>query len=354
MTTTLAPRPRSTGTLSVGPTHGAGDPAIARLPILILYPFARCDCRCRMCDIWRGRGGAALDPARVAAAIDDWRAMGVQRVVLSGGEPLLHPRLWDLAAPIAGAGIGITLVTTGQRLARHAQAVARHVDDVVVSLDGPAEVHDAIRGVPGAFARLAAGIAAVRDQAPRPAVTARCTVQRANHTRLRDVVAAARALAVDAVSFLAADVTSEAFGRPGGWSTARRGEVALAAAELSALRAELDALYAAHAADFAGGFVVESPAKLDRAIYDHFAALAGHGDHRPGTCNAPWVSAVIAADGAVHPCFFHAAIGRWTGQPLADVLEAAPARAFRDALDVATDPVCRRCVCRLNLVPPVL
>ncbi len=364
MTTTLTPRPRSSGNLddrggaSEGDRDDGGaaavDHAITRLPILILYPFARCDCRCGMCDIWRGPGHALLDPTVVAASVEGWRDLGVRRVVLSGGEPLLHPRLWDIAAPIAAAGIGITLLTAGLQLERHAADVARHVDDVVVSLDGPPGVHDTIRGVPGAFRRLAAGVAAVRARAPRPAVTARCTVQQANFRHLRRIVDTALGIGVDAVSFLAVDATSDAFNRPGGWPTGRRDAVALTTADLPALRAELDALFAAHGPDFAGGFIVESPAKLDRCLFDHFAALAGHGDFPPATCNAPWVSAVVTADGAVQPCFFHPPVGRWGGAPLSDVLNAAPALDFRRGLDVAANPVCRQCVCRLNLATPVL
>src|SRR5438128_1114830 len=80
---------------------------------------------------------------------------------------------------------------------------------------------DAIRNVPRAFDRLADGVAAVQDAAraagARVAVSARCTVQRANHRHLRTTVDAARDIGLDRVSFLAADVSSDAFNRPDGW-----------------------------------------------------------------------------------------------------------------------------------------
>jgi len=83
-------------------------------------------------------------------------------------------------------------------------------DDVVVSLDGPREVHDLIRNVPRAFDRLAAGVAAVRAAGgPGTRISGRCTVQRANFHALRATVAAARAVGLERLSFLAADVTSE-------------------------------------------------------------------------------------------------------------------------------------------------
>ena len=92
-------------------------------------------------------------------------------------------------------GIRITILSTGLLLERHAAQIVEFTDEVIVSLDGPREVHDAIRRVPGAFDRMAAGIQVLRGMAPAYPVAARCTVQAANAGRLCDTVAAARELA---------------------------------------------------------------------------------------------------------------------------------------------------------------
>jgi len=65
------------------------------------------------------------------------------------------------------------------------------------------------------------------------------------------------------------------------------------------------------------------------------------------SCNAPWTSVVIEADGAVRRCFFHAAVGNIRERPLAALL-SREMPAFRRALDVGRDPVCERCVCTLK------
>jgi radical SAM protein with 4Fe4S-binding SPASM domain len=66
-------------------------------------------------------------------------------------------------------------------------------------------------------------------------------------------------------------------------------------------------------------------------------------------CNAPWVSAAVEADGTVRPCFFHPPIGKVDQRTtLGDVLNSEEAVRFRGSLDVASNPICRRCVCSLN------
>jgi radical SAM protein with 4Fe4S-binding SPASM domain len=59
---------------------------------------------------------------------------------------------------------------------------------------------------------------------------------------------------------------------------------------------------------------------------------------------------VIEASGEVRPCFFHPSYGSiGDGRSLDEILNAAPAIAFRRGLDVTRDPICRRCVCSLDL-----
>jgi len=325
------------------------DP-IFSLPVVTLLPFSRCNCRCAMCDIWKEKNGVALSRHDVERLLPDLLRLGTQRVVLSGGEPLMHPDLFGLVLPLKNAGIGLTLLSSGLLLERFAAEIAATFDDVVVSLDGPAGVHDAIRGIPGAFERLRRGVASLRSAAPVPFLSGRCTVQRGNLARLRETVAAARTLGLDRVSFLAADTTSEAFGRASGRDEGSPSRVLPMPSDLPALDEELALLEEENKDDLASGFVAESGAKLRSRLLDHFRALLGGGAFPESTCNAPWVSAVVESDRTVRPCFFHPAYGRIDGEAgLGELLNGEAALGFRRALDVATDPVCVRCSCRLNL-----
>ena len=324
---------------------------IYAVPIVVLTPHSACNCRCVMCDIWKANDRAQeIAPSELARHIDDFVALGVRSVVLTGGEPLMHRNLWALCELLRPLGITVTLLSTGLLLRRYAADVVRWCDNVVVSLDGGPVMHDRIRRVPDAFDTLADGVAALREHDPRYPVTGRCVIQRANCRELADVVEAARTIALDRISFLAVDVATTAFNRPAAAEDSHTAEVALGPDDARALVGVVEDMIERHATASPPDFIAESPAKL-RALARHFLATNGLGEHPPRACNAPWVSTVIEADGTVRPCFFHPPLGNIRERSLAAVLNSRRAVAFREQLDVATNEVCRRCVCTLQRSP---
>ena len=318
---------------------------IDRLPVLVLEPHARCNCRCVMCDIWKITDSRELSAGELERHLGDIERLGVEWTVFTGGEPLMHSDLFRLSRMLRARRIRTTILSSGLLLARHAEAIVADVDDVIVSLDGPPPVHNEIRGVPNAFDLLAKGIRAIHGISPGYSISARCTVQSRNAGSLCGAIETARGLGLRSISFLAADLSSPAFNRPTLWSAAQQSAIA---PELSILETELDAI----AADTSNaGFVLESPAKL-RRIAAHFRAHHGLGSHSSPRCNAPWVSAVVETNGDVRPCFFHPPIGNTAEGTLAEVLNGTRALSFRESLNVAEDPVCRRCVCSLYVDEP--
>ena len=128
--------------------------------------------------------------------------------MFTGGEPLMHSDLFRLSAMLRGRGIRTTILSTGLLLERNAARIVEGADEVIVSLDGPAKIHDEIRRVPGAFDSLAKGVRAVHRLSPAFPISARCTVQARNAAHLRDTAQAAREMGLRSLSFLAADLSS--------------------------------------------------------------------------------------------------------------------------------------------------
>src|SRR5262249_44899397 len=136
---------------------------------------------------------------------------------------------------------------------------------------------------------------------PRPRMVARCTLQRDNVGRIAELIRTAKQLRFDAISFLGADISSEAFARDThGLSDA---------AALQPPREALDAMEITIASlDPADNFVEGGVDKLKR-ILQYFRALSGVGVFPEIRCNAPWVSVVVETSGKIRGCFFQPVIG---------------------------------------------
>jgi len=320
------------------------DAHINKLPILILYPHSRCNCRCVMCDIWKVTNSEEISEAELRRHLEDIESLGVEQVVFSGGEPLMHSDLFRLATLLRERSIATTLLTTALLLERDADKVGESIDEVIVSLDGPAAIHDEIRRVPNAFYKLAAGVSCVTERFSTP-VHARCTVQRRNRRALCETVEAAGVIGVHSISFLAADLTSEAFNRPTALPSDRQMDLAPNIDELAELEEEIETLISEYVDDIAEGFIREDGFKL-RRIVKHYRAHHLLEEPVAPQCNAPWVSAVVESDGTVRPCFFHRPVGN-VRDGLEAVVNGPVARSFREGLDVASNATCRRCVCSL-------
>jgi len=301
-----------------------------------------------MCDIWKIRDRKEINVLELQSLCESFRDLGVKWVVLTGGEPQLHSDFRSVTRALKSRDIRVTLLTAGLLLSREAELVAQNVDDVIVSLDGPAVVHDRIRRVQGAYDQIQNGILELRKVRAKLLVRARCTIQSANHNVMCDTVKAAKQAGFDSISFLAADLTSTAFNREKGWSITQQNRVALTIPEVTTLEEEIEHVIDSHSEDLTSGFIVETPAKL-RKIAKHFRAHLGETSHVAPRCNAPWVSAVVDSNGDVRPCFFHPPYGNLHEQGLSKILNSAKAVHFRSTLDIETNPTCQRCVCSLHL-----
>ena len=133
----------------------------------------RCNLRCRMCGQWseegyiRGRTG----PLPQELGLADWKRLvdeaaehGVGSVLLRGGEPFMQPWILDLVRHIRARGMFTSIDTNGTYLDRYAEELVQIGQvHVTVSMDGPEEVHDRVRGVKGTFRKAGQGLLALAE-----------------------------------------------------------------------------------------------------------------------------------------------------------------------------------------------
>lgn len=115
-----------------------------------------CNDHCIFCLDSQAHDGRMRDPLEVKAQILDGKRKGAERLILSGGEPTIHPRYIDFIKLGRLAGYDHIQTVTNGRLFKYPEFLKRCVDaglrEITFSIHGPnAKVHDALVGVKGAF-----------------------------------------------------------------------------------------------------------------------------------------------------------------------------------------------------------
>ena len=351
-----------------------------------------CNLRCKMCGQWgdtgifrsnsaRDAGDGALERARIVELIGAKRQLaladyvrlldeiaGWQPIVsLFGGEPLLYPDIVPLIREIKARGLTCTIITNGGRLEPLAEElVDTGIDSIAVSIDGPAERHDAIRGRSDSFARAAAGVRAVaraRDRAGRalPMQIAILPVTELNIDVIGPAVDALRELPLDTINvglrwFVPPTVGAE-------YERVMREELGVAATswkgfdfdwasagagrerQMADLVRLLKGLRRRRFLDSARGkawtsFVPDVPAEGVPEYFSNFGRTFGH-----ELCPVAWYFAQVEPDGEVTFCgdFPDYFIGNVRRQSFREIWGGERASRFRAKLAKEPLPICARC-----------
>lgn len=141
--------------LRYGRGHGAAKSASERRPVVVWNITRRCNLKCIHCysDSDSSFYANELDDNQCRAVIDDLAGFGVPALLLSGGEPLIRPNLFELATYARDRGLRLTLSTNGTLINPETAARIKEIgfSYVGISLDGIGKAHDFFRGKDGTF-----------------------------------------------------------------------------------------------------------------------------------------------------------------------------------------------------------
>jgi radical SAM protein with 4Fe4S-binding SPASM domain len=129
------------------PVKQAPTPSLRYLELQITDA---CNLACRHCYIGDGKR-SELAPEQARALLDEFQEMQGLRVLITGGEPLLHSRFDEINEMLPGFFLRKVLFTNGVLLSR-SMLKSLKVDEIQVSIDGLEEAHDYVRGA-GSYAR---------------------------------------------------------------------------------------------------------------------------------------------------------------------------------------------------------
>ncbi len=131
-------------------------------PVVIWNLVRRCNLNCKHCYSLSADVDfpGELSTEEVFAVMDDLKAFGVPVLILSGGEPLLRPDIFDISRRAKGLGFYVGLSSNGTLIDRETseRIAAVGYDYVGISLDGIGAVHDRFRRKPGAYEAALGGL----------------------------------------------------------------------------------------------------------------------------------------------------------------------------------------------------
>ncbi len=190
-------------------------PLVSPDTIQINFTF-RCNLRCKMCsmhdrlkDLQSQNRPVELDVSVMRKVIQEAASMGVNSLILVGGEPFLEPQLFDLISFANHCGIdGITVVTNGTLLSRKTieRVFESNLSNLSISIDAAREeTYRHIRGenVLQQIIDNIHSLNALKKEANRgcPSVVSVCTIMDQNLEELIDVVRLCRELGIGRIIF---------------------------------------------------------------------------------------------------------------------------------------------------------
>ena len=117
---------------------------IPSLRYLELQITNRCNLRCRHCYIGEG-SHQDLSMEQIQRVLKEFEEIQGLRLLLSGGEPLLHPLFWEINDILQNQAFRSVLLSNGTLITKEVAKKLR-VHEVQISLDGIKEGHESLRG----------------------------------------------------------------------------------------------------------------------------------------------------------------------------------------------------------------
>lgn len=182
----------------------------------IVHIIQNCNSPCVMCDCWQTKTKNYHPANKLKEFHKKMKELGARGIMISGGEPLLHPEIKTILRDLKEMGLPIFLNTNGILLGKHLAWLSQlEIEELVISMDGSdADTYRIIRGTP-MFDKVWKNIKDFRQQNPKTRLILRTTLTKHNAFNLDELVSLAKENGVDHIGFSPLDISSESFSRVG-------------------------------------------------------------------------------------------------------------------------------------------
>ena len=288
--------------------------------ILTFMMTYRCNLRCTMCWQWGEQGLfhdlskeheiQQLDLATLRSVIEDVAKDGTG-VFLWGGEPFLHRDIMPFVEFIKSKGMYCSINTNGTYLPRDSRRLTDlGVDAIMVSVDGPREVHDRIRGMQGSFQKITDGVKAIREarngNGRKPEIVVNTTISPGNQDVLLETYKLVEAMGADRMILSQLWFTTEQIGKAN--EAYFREKFSAHAPSWRGFVADVSVLNSQRIADQMGEMSLLKSSMELRFLPDLHPGQVTDYYRNPAEafgktrCLVPWLEAEILPSGEVTPC----------------------------------------------------
>jgi len=163
---------------------------VRRLENVSFETTRKCNLRCKHCYSDSGnRLDDELTVEEIKQLIDQLANMGVLAITFTGGEPLMHPHIFELMEYAKKKPLTLLLFTNATLITPEVVEKLKELQvyKVNVSIDGPdSKTHDQFRGVKGAFVKTIRGVNLL--QKAGIIVQASISVTKVNYTKIKETL----------------------------------------------------------------------------------------------------------------------------------------------------------------------
>ncbi len=295
---------------------------MTELSRVLLLCTTRCNLKCGFCK-YSCRDGVDLPLEAIRTLAPQMADAGIKTVFISGGEPLLRRDFGEMTASLLDAGLDIRLSTNGTLITSSRVKELRGINDISISIDGPRDIHDRVRGVPGAFDKMHKGLQTALDHLPETSFCASITMLPENVESLEWLVETTLQLGFNSVGIQPPV--------PSFFSSRERADLYESKSAVKEMATAFHALS-------------EKKEKLfsnDARYYSLSREFIKNGFRSVEPCEAGQKIATLFADGSIGPCW---ALGTGVGTDKFAFGKAVAQPAFKKAKERASRGDCSGCL----------
>ena len=259
---------------------------------------SNCNSRCLSCNYWKTKP-KTLDKEKVYSFFEMVNKKNCSSVVLTGGEPMLHPDFKEIVITAKeNYNFIIILSTNGSLVKQHFDDVKDYIDSYCISFDGcNKEQYELIRGMDN-YSTIINNIDIIKRYNENIQIWLSFFIQYRNYKIFIDIYKASVERGADGIFFNVPELRDNCFGRNGELGDQKNFMLdKIECRELNKIIEKMCNI------DNKYGFLCQNQESLLKFI-DYFRIHNGENKPEPRKCFVPYNTITLNEKGKISPCFY--------------------------------------------------